>query len=148
MRKNIQSIYILLCVLFALSGCSNLPAEHTVVSPRSGEIRLPVKEMRDGTVHFFTYKKDGKRINFFIRTDGKDNLSAYFDACYTCYKYKKGYREEGSDLVCNECNLKFRLAEEHWDTSHGCCPIMIKSRIEGNDLVLSVKDLEKGERLF
>jgi hypothetical protein len=71
MRKNIQSIYILLCVLFALSGCSNLPAEHTVVSPRSGEIRLPVKEMRDGTVHFFTYKKDGKRINFFIRTDGR-----------------------------------------------------------------------------
>ncbi|MDA8240234.1 MAG: Fe-S-containing protein [Nitrospiraceae bacterium] len=145
MRKN---IYILLCILFAFAGCSNLPAEHTVVSVRSGEIRLPIKDFSDGKVHFFTYKKDGKRINFFVRTDGKANLSAYFDACYTCYKHKKGYREEGSDLVCNECNLKFRLAEEHWDTSHGCCPISIKSRIDGTELVIASKDLEKGEKLF
>ena len=80
MRKN---IYILLCILFAFAGCSNLPAEHTVVSVRSGEVRLPIKDFSDGKVHFFTYKKDGKRINFFVRTDGKDNLSAYFDvACY------------------------------------------------------------------
>ena len=145
MRNN---VYIFLCILFAFTGCSNLPAEHTVVSVRSGEVRLPIKDFSDGKVHFFTYKKDGKRINFFVRTDGKDKLSAYFDACYTCYKYKKGYREEGSDLVCNECNLKFRLAEEHWDTSHGCCPIAVKSRTDGTELVIASKDLEKGEKLF
>jgi uncharacterized membrane protein len=145
MRKN---VYILLCLFFAVAGCSNLPAEHTVVSVRNSEIRLPIRDIRDGKVHFFTYKKDGKRINFFVRTDGKDNLSAYFDACYTCYKNKKGYREEGSDLVCNECNLKFRLAEEHWDTSHGCCPIAVRSRIEGSELIIAAKDLEKGEKLF
>ncbi len=135
-------------ILSLLAGCSNLPAEHTVAAVRSGEIRLPVKELRDGRVHFFTYKKNGKRINFFVRTDGKDNLSAYFDACYTCYKKKKGYREEGSDLVCNECNLKFKLAEEQWDTSHGCCPISLKSRSDGTELVIATKDIEKGEKLF
>ncbi|MGE5300030.1 MAG: Fe-S-containing protein [Acidobacteriota bacterium] len=145
MRKN---IYIFLCILFAFAGCSNLPAEHTIVSVRRGEVRLPIKDFSDGKVHFFTYKKDGKRINFFVRTDGKDNLSAYFDACYTCYKNKKGYREEGSDLVCNECKLKFRLAEEHWDTSHGCCPIAVKSRIDGGELIIAAKDLEKGQKLF
>lgn len=145
MKKNLS---FFLFIFFWFAGCSNLPAEHTVVSVRNGEIRLPAKEMRDGKVHFFTYKKEGKRINFFVRTDGKDNLSAYFDACYTCYRKKKGYREEGSNLVCNECNLKFRLAEEQWDTSHGCCPIAIKSRIEGMELVMSTKDLEKGEKLF
>ncbi len=139
---------VILFILSLSAGCSNLPAEHTVVDARNDEIRLPVKELRDGRVHFFTYKKDGKRINFFVRTDGRDNLSAYFDACYTCYKKKKGYREEGSDLVCNECNLKFKLAEEHWDTSHGCCPISIKSRMEDGELLISAKDLEKGEKLF
>ncbi len=143
-----KSAVFILFILSLLAGCSNLPAEHAVVTSRNGEIRLSVQELRDGRVHFFTYKKDGKRINFFVRTDGKDNLSAYFDACYTCYKKKKGYREEGSDLVCNECNLRFKLAEEHWDASHGCCPISIKSRIEGGELLISAKDIEKGEKLF
>ncbi len=143
-----KSVLFFLSILLLVAGCSNLPAEHTLVPARNGEIRLPVDEFRDGKVHFFTHKKNGKRINYFVRTDGKGQLSAYFDACYTCYKKKKGYREEGADLVCNECNLKFRLAEERWDTSHGCCPISLMSRIEGNDLVIRADDIEKGEKLF
>jgi uncharacterized membrane protein len=145
MRKK---IYVLLCIFFAVAGCSNLPAEHTPVSARDGEIRLPVKDIRDSRVHFFTYNKDGKRINFFVGTDGKGNLSTYFDACYTCYKKKKGYRQEGSYVVCNECDLKFKLGKKRWIGSHGCSPIPIKSRCEGSELVVSEKDLAQGERLF
>src|SRR5512139_2135388 len=82
---------IFLVVLF-LGGCGKQPAQHKVVTPSDGAIRIPIAEVHDGKVHLFTYKKSGKRINFFIRTDGKDNLSACFDACFTCYKHKKGYR--------------------------------------------------------
>lgn len=135
-------------VILFLGGCGKQPVEHRVVSPRDGAIRVPVGEVHDGKVHFFTYKKSGKRINFFIRTDGKDNLSACFDACFTCYKHKKGYREEGTDLVCNECSMKFRLADEHWDNSRGCSPIALKSRIENNEVVIMTADLERGQKLF
>jgi len=135
-------------VILFLDGCGKQPVEHQVVSPKNGAVRIPVSEVHDGKVHFFTYKKSGKRINFFIRTDGKDNLSACFDACFTCYKKKKGYRQQGTDLVCNECNLKFRLADEHWDTSQGCSPIQIKSRIEKGEIVIMTDDIEKGGRLF
>ncbi len=131
-----------------LCGCGKQPAEHKVVTPRDGAIRIPVAEVHDGKVHFFTYKNSGKRINFFVRTDGKDNLSSCFDACFTCYKHKKGYREEGTNLVCNECGLKFRLADERWDNSGGCSPITLKSRIENNELVIMTEDLEKGRKLF
>jgi uncharacterized membrane protein len=137
-----------LFVLLLCGGCGKQPAEHKVVAPRDGAIRIPVNEVHDGKVHFFTYKKSGKRINFFIRTDGKDNLSSCFDACFTCFKHKKGYREEGTDLVCNECSLKFRLADERWDNSGGCSPIALKSRIEKNELVIMTADLEKGQKLF
>lgn len=135
-------------VLLLSSGCGKQPAEHKVVTSKDGAIRVPVGEMHDGKVHLFTYKKSGKRINFFIRTDGKDNLSACFDACFTCYKHKKGYRQEGPDLVCNECSMKFRLADEHWDNSRGCSPITLKSRIENNEVVIMAEDLEKGGELF
>lgn len=135
-------------VLLFSGGCGKQPAEHEVVVPRDGAIRIPVGKVHDGKVHFFTYKKSGKRINFFIRTDGNDNLSSYFDACYTCYRHKKGYKEEGADLVCNECGLKFRLADERWDNSGGCSPILLTSRTEKDELVIMTGDLEKGQRLF
>jgi uncharacterized membrane protein len=137
-----------LSVLLFSFGCGKQPVEHKVVTPESGVIRIPVSEVHDGKVHFFTYKKSGKRINFFIRTDGKDNLSACFDACFTCYKHKKGYKQEGTDLTCNECSMKFRLADEHWDNTQGCSPIAIKSRTENNEVVIMAADLEKGQKLF
>ena len=131
-----------------LSSCSDLPHEHPLVTARNGEISIPVKEVSDGKVHFFTYRSSGKRLNFFVRSDGTGNLSTYFDACLTCYKHKKGYREEGTDLVCNECNLKFKLADERWDSSHACCPIMLRSTVTADAVIISTADLEKGARLF
>ncbi len=141
-------IFFLLLLCGLCGGCGKQPAEHKVVTSKDGIIRIPVSEVHDGKVHFFTYKKSGNRINFLIRTDGKDNLSACFDACFTCYKHKKGYRQEGTDLVCNDCGMKFRLAEEDWDKTHSCSPINLKSRIENNEVVIMTSDLEKAEKLF
>ncbi len=145
--KQILICLILPCLSLIL-GCSRLPAEHKVVKEEAGEIKIPLSEINDGKVHFFTFKKSGKRINFFVRTDGAGNLSAYFDACFTCYKHKKGYRVEGTDLICNECNLKFRLADERWDNSKGCSPIQLKSRIADGSLTIAAEDAGKGDRLF
>ncbi len=139
---------LLLALAASFLGCSNLPAEHTRVKAVDGAIIIPLSDVSDGMPHFYTYKHAGKRINFFVRTDGAGALSAYFDACFTCFKYKKGYRVEGADLVCNECSLNFRLADERWDNSRGCSPILIKSRLQDKTLVLQTSDLEKGAKLF
>lgn len=128
-------------------ACGKLPAEHKIISATDGKIVIPVDTVKDGKVHFFTYKKSGKRVNFFVRTDSRENLSAYFDACYTCYKNRKGYRVEGTDLICNECNLKFGISEEVWENKD-CRPIMIRSTVEGKNLILEVSSVEKGARLF
>jgi uncharacterized membrane protein len=137
---------VLICLSFLIS-CSERAAEHRLVKAENGEIRLAVSEFRDGNVHFFTYKKSGRNINFFVRTDGAGNLSTHFDACYTCYKKKKGYRQEGADLVCNECSLRFRLADEKW-LHEGCSPIPLASRIDKGFIVIKAGDIEEGERLF
>jgi uncharacterized membrane protein len=129
-------------------GCSGLPKEHQKIIATDNEIKIPMNEINDGKVHFFTYRKSGKRINFFVRTDSKGDLSAYFDACLTCYKHKKGYRTEGTDLTCNECSMNFRLADAKWDNTKGCSPILIKSVIEKGHLIIVTDNIEKGGRLF
>lgn len=147
-RNQLFICSLMVCLAFFFTSCSNLPAEHAVVRSEGGEIKIPVPEVNDGKVHFFTYKESGKRINFFVRTDGTGALSTYFDACFTCNKFRKGYRCEGTDLICNECNLKFRLSDEHWDNSQGCSPIALKSSIDNAFVRIKTADLEKGQKLF
>jgi uncharacterized membrane protein len=146
LSKAVAVILLTLVALFA--GCSKLPVEHQVVEARNGEIRIPVSEVNDGKVHFYTYRESGKRINFFVRTDGTGHISTYFDACFSCYKHKKGYRCEGTDLICNECNEKFRLADERWESNKGCSPIALTSSIGKDFVIVKVGDIEAGERLF
>lgn len=137
---------VLLCSSL-LAGCSKSASEHQLVRAENGTIRLDAGKLKDGNAHFYTYRKSGKNINFFVRADSAGNLSTHFDACYTCYRKKKGYRQEGGDLVCNECGLKFRLADRKW-LSRGCSPIPVASRIDRGFIVIKTSDLEKGERLF
>jgi uncharacterized membrane protein len=144
-----EALVVILLVIFSFfTGCSKLPAEHQLIEATGGEIRIPVSAVSDGKVHFYTYRKSGKRINFLVRTDGAGRLSTYFDACFTCYKNKKGYRCEGTDLVCNECNTRFRLADEQWHHEGGCSPIALTSSIGKDFIIIKTADLEAGERLF
>ena len=145
---SIRTFFVVCTLLALFAGCSKLPAAYQTVSAENGRIRIPVGEVNDGKVHFYTYKNSGKRINFFIRTDGTGDLSAYFDACYTCYKHKKGYRQEGTDIICNECSMKFKLAEKDWRYNEGCCPIPLKSSVSGGFIVIMAEHIEKGAKLF
>jgi uncharacterized membrane protein len=133
---------------YILIGCTRQAPEHTIIEADGDIVRIPLKEVDDGGVHFYTYKCDGKNINILVRTDGKGQLHTHFDACYSCYKYKLGYRVEGADIVCIACRLKYSLAEEHWQFIGPCAPINLKSAIKGDFLVIDVQKLERGKRLF
>lgn len=137
-----------LTALLVVTGCSRSAPVHPLVSAKNGNITIPLAEVRDGTVHFYTFKAGGRQTNFFVRTDRNGRISACFDACFTCYKQKKGYAVQGTDLVCRECDMHFGAADEHWDNSKGCSPILLKSRIEGDSLVIDADLLVTGQKLF
>lgn len=145
---NLFPAYLLLFFSLTFCGCSKRPPEYQLITSKDGEINIPVNKVNDGKVYFFTYKKSGKRINFFVRTDGTGKLSTYFDACFTCYKHKKGYRPEGTVIVCNECSMRFRLADEKFDNSQGCSPISLFSHIDKENIIIKTYDIEKGGKLF
>lgn len=146
--KHLSISVIVVSLLFLLTGCSKQPALYQNAPMQENRIVIPLTEVNDGKAHFYTYRKSGKHINFFIRTDGKGTVSSYYDACFTCYKKKKGYHQEGSDIICNECNMKFGLAEEKWEEKDGCNPIYLKSIIEDSNLVIDAAVIEKGAKLF
>ena len=143
----IQRVFVGLQVVLAL-GCHRAAPEHEVITAQGDSIRLELDRISDGKVHFFTFKHQGKNVNFFIRTDGEGTIRAHFDACYTCFKYRRGYVHEGNQVVCVVCHIGYDLDIPVWDFIGPCVPITLKCKIQKSDLVLSISAVKRGARFF
>ena len=143
-----RGLILPLLMLAALAGCAPEPPVHELVEPVSGAVRIPLERVGDGEVHFFTYRHDGKNVNFLIRTDGSGALQAHLDACFSCYRYRRGYVVEGDSLVCIACRLAYRTEDEVWDFIGACAPISVHSSIERESLVIEERLLVRAAKYF
>ena len=135
-------------ILLATAACSPAPPLHHVVEVDADAVRIPLQEVSDGEVHFFTLVHRGKNVNFLVRTDGLGAQHTHLDACYACYRYKLGFVVEDSALVCTACRLEYRLEDEIWDYIGACAPISIHSSLEGDELVIEESILVRAARYF
>jgi uncharacterized membrane protein len=129
-------------------GCTRGAVEHPKVVAEGDVVRLDLESVDDGRVHFFTFVHDGKNVNFLIRTDGAGRLHSHLDACYSCFKYKRGFVVEDQDLVCIACRLAYHIDDEFWDFIGACAPIPIHSSIDDGDLVIDERILVEAARYF
>src|SRR5262245_2919071 len=121
----------------------------TPASPSSDsrDIRIALSEL-SGTAKFFDYKlSDNKPIRFFVIKSSDGVYRAALDACDTCYHAKKGYHQEGDDMICNNCGLHFHSAKIN-EVHGGCNPIGLPRAIEGDQLVVKASDLESRKAYF
>jgi uncharacterized membrane protein len=122
-------------------------AGNASVKSIAGEVRLDMNQISDGQAHYFKYATDKGTISFFVIRSVDGVMRAAFDACDVCYHEKKGYRQEGNMMVCNNCNMKFR-SDLINDVKGGCNPAPLNRRIEGSQLVITEKDLLNGAWYF
>lgn len=121
---------------------------HPLVAAKGGNVHLALETVTRHPVHFFTYRFNGKNINFFVRTDGNGEIRTHFDACYGCFKYKLGYVHEGNHVVCIACRIGYDLNDAVWDYVGACAPISLRSRVVGDKLLIRHSWLERGQSLF
>lgn len=142
----------LLVTASALVGWLGIPgtggaAAHKSVSASAGKVTIPIADLNDGQAHFYSYQGQGGKIPFFV-IKGKDGtLRAAFDACDVCYKEKKGYKQQGEEMICKNCNQAFPVAKIG-TVSGGCNPSPLKTTLAGSTLEIAVGDLEAGARYF
>ena len=118
------------------------------VTAVNGAVKIPLKVVNDGNAHFFRFAAGGREIAFFL-VRGKDGeIRSAFDACDVCYKEKKGYEQQGKDMICRNCNQKFAIDRIGPHEAGDCSPSYLHSRIVGRTVVIAVKDLIAGCRLF
>src|SRR5262245_11939120 len=113
----------------------------------SRDIRIALSDL-SGTAKFFDYKlSDNKPVRFFVVKSSDGVYRAALDACDTCYHAKKGYHQEGDDMICNNCGLHFHSAKIN-EVHGGCNPIGLPRAIEGDQLVVKASDLESRKAYF
>lgn len=120
----------------------------TIIIPGDSGINIPKSEITEN-VSFYRYDDDGTEIRTFgVRgPDGKEHIAA--DACDQCYREKKGYRQEGDNMTCNNCGQSFEINSIGTEnTEGGCWPSFVEIDSEGENIVITEEALKDKRYLF
>lgn len=114
----------------------------------SGDVRLDAAQFQDGQARFYRYAaEDGREIRFFVLRSSDGVIRAAFDTCDVCYRARKGYRQAGDSMVCNNCGLAFRSVDINV-LQGGCNPVPLDRLVESGQVVLTARALFAGVSYF
>lgn len=139
----------------AIRSSSDKPVSNTVTSTSqtsgaqgAGDIRIPVSDIESGKAKFFDYTtSDRKPVRFFAVKSSDGVYRAALDACDVCYHAKKGYKQDGDNMICQKCGLPFQTSRIG-EVAGGCNPVGIPRSVEGDSLVIKTSELEKLKSYF
>ena len=113
-----------------------------------GDVTLPLSEFADGNARFYNYTTAaGKQIRFFVMRSADGVTRAAFDTCDVCFKERRGYRQSGASMICNNCEQAFHSGSIN-DVRGGCNPAPLERMVVGDRLVLRAAALEQGAFYF
>lgn len=122
------------------------PATPTV---EGGQVTYAVNLFDDGKARHFDFAdtENSTTIKYFILKSADGVIRAAFDACDVCWPEGKGYYQQGSTMVCRNCGRRFESVMVN-EVQGGCNPAPLKRTIQGNQVVIRVDDLKKGQAYF
>ena len=142
------AVTIVLAALVSAATPWNFTVPATDVKPVNGVFAFPESLFQDGKARHYEYKKSpGERIRFFVVKSTDGVIRAAFDACEVCWRAKKGYRQEGNQMICTNCGLKFRTDKVN-EVTGGCNPSALKRSVNGGKVVITVQDVLAGLHYF
>lgn len=112
------------------------------------EVRIPTSDISNNA-EFYSYDVDEVLVRYFAVKDSEGDIHVALDACDICYYEKKGYSQRGEVMHCINCGNEYPI--ESLGTENkvgGCWPSYLPMRIEGDDVIIEISDLEDKRRMF
>jgi len=138
---------IVVAAVFMMDRGGGEAATATAAAPSTGNVTIPISQVKDGKAHFYTYNAGGTTVKYFVLADKTGTVRVALDACEVCYAQKKGYHQEGDSMVCNNCGKVFPSAQINVITG-GCNPIPVDKKISGGQLTIDTDSLTQGAQYF
>jgi high-affinity iron transporter len=135
------TVILVLTADFIYARANSVPPSSRPVTAVNNEVRIPLSEVQDGSLHLFTVTIDGQSLRFLIikKPNGKkpNDFGAALDACRICGA--EGYRQDGQNVICRHCGSAINVPTI--GEQGGCNPINVPSRTDGPDLVMDLSAL-------
>lgn len=121
---------------------------HAVTAGGGSDVAVDAAPLADGQARFFTYAaRDGRQVRFFVVKSTDGVVRAAVDACDVCFRERRGYRQEGTSMVCNNCNKAFPTDRVN-EVKGGCNPVPLERELRNGSLVITSAALEQGASYF
>jgi uncharacterized membrane protein len=144
MKKTMLSVValtILILFSFQFTAYAFFGSSAKSLSPEKGFLTLSLSQFDDGKAHYFTTRADnGILVTFFALKSRDSVIRAAIDACDVCYRSGKGYSQEGDNMVCGNCGMRFS-SDRINVAKGGCNPAPLARTIKDGNLVISMKDI-------
>jgi uncharacterized membrane protein len=112
------------------------------------EVVYPVSEFEDSKAHFYKHTTpDGLAMRYFILKSSDGIIRSALDACDACWRAGKGYRQDGDQMVCNNCRMRFD-STKIMEVKGGCNPSPLKREVADGKVRIKFEDIEKGRMYF
>ncbi len=152
-----MKIQLVLLAVILLLGCTSTEGQ---VAPSQGggssevsdavedSVWISVSDVSETAGHY-EYDSNGVRVKYIAVKGSDGQVRTAFDACEVCYRAKKGYSQQGNDLVCNNCGLKFRIDELGTkNKGQGCWPAYLPHEVKDDKVYIKKADLDAGSYMF
>lgn len=136
---------IMTSTLWSLTG--NNTVQFKTLKEKDGKITLSAAGFKNQKAKFYSVLINEVNVRFFVVQSADGINHASFDACTVCYQAKKGYKQIGDKMSCNNCGNQYETKLLELDR-RGCNPVHIPLTTDKGSLSISLDDLKKGAVYF
>ena len=141
---------ILLAAVLVATRTRQTPSAigNTTALPGGQEVSFAAADFDDGNARFYRYQTAaGREIRFFVMKSSDGVVRTAFDTCDVCFRERRGYRQSGDSMICNNCGRAFPSRDINV-LQGGCNPAPVERTLQGDRVVLRTAALERGAFYF
>jgi len=127
-------VVVSLAAEFAYTRAMAAPAPARVLIVENNQVRIPLSELTDSSLHFYTVEVSGTTMRFLVVHQTNGNYVVALDACQICGW--SGYRQQGQNVICRNCGATIYIPSigEHG----GCNPVPVKSIVDQGEMIIDL----------
>jgi high-affinity iron transporter len=134
-------VILVLTADFIYARANSAPPSARAVTVVGNEVRIPVSEVQDGSLHLYTITAGNQSLRFLI-IKKPNGYGTALDACRICGA--EGYRQDGQNVICRHCGSAIYVPSI--GDQGGCNPIGVASRVDGGELVIDISSLTQAAK--
>jgi high-affinity iron transporter len=134
-------VILVLTADFIYARANSAPPSARAITAVGNEVRIPVSEVQDGSLHLYTITAGSQSLRFLI-VKKPNGYGTALDACRICGA--EGYRQDGQNVICRHCGSAIYVPSI--GDQGGCNPIGVASRVDGGELVIDISSLTQAAK--